>query len=370
MKIIFAVNHPAQYHLLKNPYKALKDKGHEIIFVIRDKDILEKLMISEDAKYVRVTKKRVGQSKFSILAKGLVDLVIQDINLFRIAKKFTPDLMVGTDYCITHVGRLLHIPSIVLNEDDFEINKFFCRLAYPFSSSIISPTVCNVGRYQAKKINYDGYQKLSYLHPAVFTPDPEIVSKYTSPAEKFFLLRLVSFSAGHDVEMKHGGLQNLNIKELIDILLPHGKVFITSESKIPSEFEPYMLEIDFKDIHHLLAYATLFIADSQSMIVESAMLGTPCIRYNSFVGKISVLEELEKKYGLTIGIQNNNPEILIAQVTKILQNNNLKNEFKQHKAKMLSEKINVSSFLVWFIENFPQSKEIMRQNPDYQYNFK
>jgi len=370
MKIIFALNHPAQYHLLKNPYKALKDKGHEIIFVIKDKDILEKLMISEDAKYVRVTKKRVGHSKFSILAKGLVDLVIQDINLFRIAKKFAPDLMVGTDYCITHVGKLLHIPSIVLNEDDFEINKFFCRLAYPFSNNIISPTVCDVGRYKDKKIDYLGYQKLSYLHPAVFTPDPEIVSKYIHPDEKFFLIRLVSFSAGHDIEMKHGGLENRYIKELIDVLLPHGKVFITSESEIPSAFEQYKLKIDFKDIHHLLAYASLFIADSQSMIVESAMLGTPCIRFNSFVGKISVLEELEKKYELTIGIPNDNPQLLITKVFEMLKHNNMKEEFKQKREKMLSDKINVNSFLIWFIENYPESETIMKKNPDYQYNFK
>jgi len=370
MKIIFALNHPAQYHLLKNPYKALREKGHEIIFVIKDKDILEKLMISEGAKYELVTKKRVGRGKFSILAKGLVDLVIQDINLYRITKKFAPDLMVGTDYCITHVGKLLRIPSIVLNEDDFEINKFFCRLAYPFCSSIISPTVCNVGRYQEKKINYDGYQKLAYLHPDVFTPDLRIVSKYTTPGEKYFLIRLVSFSAGHDIEMNHGGLQKLYIKKLIDVLLPYGKVYITSESEIPSDLEQYKLKIDFKDIHHLLAYASLFIADSQSMIVESAMLGTPNIRFNSFVGKISVLEELENKYGLTIGINNGNPEKLITKVSEMLQTENLKHSFIQKRDRMLKEKINVNSFLIWFIDTYPASKEIIRKDPEYQLNYR
>lgn len=370
MKIIFALNHPAHYHLLKNPYKALSAMGHEIIFVIKDKDILEKLMISENVVYVRLTKKRIGQNKFSILAKGLVDLLIQDINLFRIVKKFSPDLMAGTDYSITHVGKLLHVPSIVINEDDFDINKFFCKLAYPFSRSIISPTVCNVGRYQAKKISYNGYQKLSYLHPAVFTPDPEIVSKYISPAEKFFLLRLVSFSAGHDIEMNHGGLENHYIQDLIDLLLPHGKVFITSESRIPNIFEKYKLNIDIKDIHHILAYATLFIADSQSMIVEAAMLGTPNIRFNSFVGKISVLEELEQKFGLTIGIHNSNPANLMSQVNEMLKDDLLKDKYAQKRKQMLLEKINVNSFLIWFIGNYPKSAEIIRKDPMYQNNFK
>jgi hypothetical protein len=37
---------------------------------------------------------------------------------------------------------------------------------------------------------------------------------------------------------------------------------------------------------------------------------------------------------------------------------------------MLSEKIDVTAFLVWFIENYPESVTVMRQNPDYQYNFR
>jgi len=27
-------------------------------------------------------------------------------------------------------------------------------------------------------------------------------------------------------------------------------------------------------------------------------------------------------------------------------------------------------FLVWFIENYPESNKIMKENPDYQYNFR
>lgn len=370
MKMIFAINHPAQYHLLKNPYKALIEKGHDIIFVIKDKDILEKLMLSENATFVRLTKKRIGRGRLAVLAKGLVDLAVQDINLFRFARKFRPDLMVGTDYSITHVGKLLSTPSIVLNEDDFDINKFFCRLAYPMSSCIISPSVCNVGQFKYKTIQYDGYQKLSYLHPSVFKPDPAIVSKYVSLDEKYFLIRLVSFSAGHDIEMDHGGLENSVIQNLIETLKPQGKVLISSESRIPVEFEKYKLEIDYKDIHHLLAYCTLFIADSQSMIVEACMLGTPSIRFNSFVGKISVLNELENKYNLSIGIHNSKPEMLIKQASEMILNKNLREAYYLRKEKMLFDKINVNSFLIWFFSNYPESQHIMAQNPDYQFNFK
>ncbi len=36
------------------------------------------------------------------------------------------------------------------------------------------------------------------------------------------------------------------------------------------------------------------------MIAEAAVLGTPSIRFNDFVGKLGYLEDLEHKYGLTI----------------------------------------------------------------------
>jgi len=37
---------------------------------------------------------------------------------------------------------------------------------------------------------------------------------------------------------------------------------------------------------------------------------------------------------------------------------------------MLADKIDVTAFFVWFIENYPDSAKIMKENPDYQYKFK
>jgi len=37
---------------------------------------------------------------------------------------------------------------------------------------------------------------------------------------------------------------------------------------------------------------------------------------------------------------------------------------------MLSEKIDVTAFIVWFVENWPESFKIMKENPDYQLNFR
>jgi len=38
--------------------------------------------------------------------------------------------------------------------------------------------------------------------------------------------------------------------------------------------------------------------------------------------------------------------------------------------RMLDDKINVSAFLTWFITQYPKSREIMQQDPEFQLKFK
>jgi hypothetical protein len=49
---------------------------------------------------------------------------------------------------------------------------------------------------------------------------------------------------------------------------------------------------------------------------------------------------------------------------------NIKVEWQKRRMKMLSEKIDVTAFMVWFVENYPQSIKVMKEQPDYQYNFR
>ena len=35
-----------------------------------------------------------------------------------------------------------------------------------------------------------------------------------------------------------------------------------------------------------------------------------------------------------------------------------------------SDEIDVTAFMVWFVENYPKSVQVMKNNPDYQYKFK
>ncbi len=364
MKILFYFGHPAQYLFLRETIRRLESNGNQIKILIKSKDVLEDLLKNDSFDYVNILPSTRGDSKISI-AFSLVQRIFL---IFPILLKFKPDVLIGSDASIAQLGKLLNIPRITITEDDYEVIKSLGRLTYPFTKTILCPDVCKVGKYEYKKIGYAGYMKLGYLHPNVFTPDNKIVEKYHLP-ESFAIIRLSKLNAHHDFGIT--GINNQILDKLISIIENKSlQVFISSERPVDEGYKSYKLDINPSDMHHILATSSLIVSDSQSMSVEAAMLGIPSIRFNDFAGKISVLEELEHTYQLTFGINTNNEEKLFNTLNDLINNPDLRSEFQVRRKKMLSDKINVTQFLIWFIESYPESIEIMKMNADYQNKFK
>ncbi|MPN62348.1 hypothetical protein SDC9_210095 [bioreactor metagenome] len=106
------------------------------------------------------------------------------------------------------------------------------------------------------------------------------------------------------------------------------------------------------------------------MSVEAAMLGVPSIRFSDFTGRISVLEELEQKYHLTFGVRTCDPEKLLRLTDEILSDPKSAKLFQSNRSRMLVDKIDVTAFLVWFIENYPDSVTIIKKTSWFQLKFK
>ena len=126
-------------------------------------------------------------------------------------------------------------------------------------------------------------------------------------------------------------------------------------------------------MHHVMAFADVYIGDSQTMAAEAGVLGVPFVRFNDFVGRIGYLNELENVYHLGYGIkasESESTEKMYGIVRDIIEMPNRKEEWQTRRQKMLSEKIDYAQFLTWFIENYPESRKIMKENPDYQFRFK
>jgi len=240
-------------------------------------------------------------------------------------------------------------------------------LSFPFYSNIISPKVTSAWKWNYKKIGYDSYHELAYLHPNHFTPDENIVSKYFNPDINYFIIRFAKLTAHHDAGIK--GINSDIAHRLIEILKPHGEIYITSERELEPEFEQYRIKINPLDMHHVMAFAQIYIGDSQTMAAEAGVMGVPFIRFNDFVGRLSYLNELENEYHLGYGIRPNDEEQLYKTLQELIEMPNRSTIFSERRTRMLSEKINFAQFQTWFIEKYPESVRIMKENPDYQYKF-
>jgi predicted glycosyltransferase len=331
----------------------LINSGYIVKYVIKEKDVLEKLLISENVDYIKIGEKRNRSANvFSVIANGMIELIIQDFNLFKLVKKWKPDLMIGTDIAITHIGLLLGIPSFVFNEDDYEINKLFCKSSYPFATRIIAPDICSVGKYIKKKSGYNGFQKMAYLHPSYFRPDRSQVEELVGKDEKYFVIRLVSLTSGHDIEGKHSGLNETIIDRLIAELEPKGKIYISCEGELLPKYEKFRVSIKPNKMHHLLAFAAFFIGDSQTMCAEAGLLGTPFIRFNDFVGKIGYLNEIENKFMLGFGIKTDNPGMIFEKTRDVLSMPNAKSVWQERKKTLFAEKIDVAQWYADLIAKY------------------
>jgi len=364
MKILFYLNHPAHFHLFKNVISNLNNKNIKTLIVIRKKDVLEDLLKRSGFEYTNITSIERKDSKFSA-AFGLLKQIIK-LSWFCIKKK--PTLIIGTPVAVGPVGKLTGTKSINVEEDDAEIIPLHTKIAYPTCNYILAPDVCSVGKWKNKKIEYAGYHELAYLHPNNFSPDKKIISKYSLDNEKYFILRFVKLTAHHDEGIK--GINKDVALKIISLLQPYGKILITSERKLESELEPYRINIDPSDMHHVMAFASLYIGDSQTMAAEAGVLGIPFIRFNDFVGKIGYLNDLENKYQLGYGIKPGNVNELYERIKQLLETQDLSKKFEEKKIAMLSQKIDVSLFFTWLIENYPSSVSTIKTNPGLGFKFK
>ena len=363
-KILVYFGHPAQYLFMREAIKQLQSNGLKVKIVIKTKDVLEDLVKSDGFEFTNILKKKRGSSKFSII----LSLLKRNLKLIPIILKFRPNLMISTDATIAQLGKVFGIQRITITEDDYNIIKPLANVSYPITNYILCPEVCSVGRFEAKKIGYKGYMKLAYLHPKIFKYQTSIVDSYNLP-KKYALIRLAQLTAFHDKGIK--GISNFFLDELIKILLKKNIIpVISSEYNLGEKYNKYILSINPKDIHHILKKASILICDSQSMSVEAAMLGTPSLRYSSFAGKISVLEELELKYQLTYGFSIGKDKNLIDKLNEILNIVNFEEEFEKRRQVMLDDKINVTEFLVWFIQGYPKTVEDLKKDPLIQNKFK
>jgi len=222
MKILFALGHPAHFHLFKNVIEKLSKNGHAVQIIISEKDILKKLLAEKGFDYRTISDRKLNESIFD---KGL-KILRSTRHLLKIVRAFNPDLMVGSLSQPAFVSFLTRIPYVFVGEDDITYTFLQGLITYPFVAAILAPEPTNVSIFKYKKCSYKGYQKLAYLHPSVFKPDIFVLNK-NYVKRPFFLIRIVNLNAYHDVGI--GGLSEYLMDLLIEKMETHGSIYISSE---------------------------------------------------------------------------------------------------------------------------------------------
>lgn len=362
MNILFEIGHPAHVFKYYNLINELKKSSHTVIVITKNIESITTLLERFNIEYLNFGEKS------DIIARKIISQVKYDAKILKIVNKNNIDIIIGS-VSASHVSKLSKAKSIMFDDDDDEVEPLIAKYVHPFCDYLLSPDCLNHKRRKKNTIYYPGYHELAYLHPNRFKPDITILKDLGIKSDEvFFILRFNVFKAHHDV-----GINGLSLPqkiELVNLLKPFGKIFITTEREIEPELKKYKLSILPEKIHSLMYYATLFVGDSQTMTSEAAVLGVPAIRCNDFVGRISYLEEEESKYGLTFGFKPCDFDKMVLKIKELINQSDTKNRFQERRSNMLKEKIDVTSFMVWFVENFTDSFSLKNVNFKFWDRFK
>ncbi len=354
MKILFSVSHPAHVHLFKNAIWKLQDLNHDILICARKKEVTIDLLKKYGFTYTVISESK--PSRVHLVAEQ-----IQRVMRFRsIVSEFKPDLSISTmDPSLAFVSRLMGVPYVCLA--DTEHASASINGALPFTKAVLTPS-CFSKEMGPKQIRYNGYHELAYLHPNRFTPDPAVLTELgLVEGDPFIIVRFVSWGASHDVG--YNGLTLDTKRKAVHEFQKYGRVFITSEKPLPEEFEKYRISVSPEKMHDLLYYATRLYGESATMASECAVLGTHAI-FCDFAGR-GYTDEEERDYGLVYNfkLDESSQERSIEKAVELLQDPALKEKGREKQKRLLNDKIDVTAFMVWFIENYPQSVVAMKNNP-------
>jgi len=356
LNILIDIGHPADFHLFRNYAKEMQSRGHTILFTARQKEFEKELLKSYGFNY------QCFGRPFKSAPGKVWGMAYFSFRMLLVALKFKPDQFVshGSFYaCLVSV--LLRKPHIS-TEDTGNMEQV--RLYRPLTNVILVPHSFHL-ELGKKQLRYPGNHELAYLHPRRFQPDPSIRKALgMEEGQPYVLLRFVGWHASHD--MGHRGLSEASKLKAVQEFSRYARVFISSEKPLSPELAPFRLPLPPEKIHDVIAFSSMVYGESATMASEAAVLGVPAI-YLDNTGRCYTREE-EKKYGLVFNFTESlhDQEESIRKGCILLRSLPYGNVWQEKRNLLLSEMMDVTAFLCWFSEQWPQSDKICRQD-DYRF---
>jgi len=342
MRYLFFTNTPAHVHLYKHVVRRLEERGHDVLVLGRDYGCTEALLSYYDLPFEIYG--HCDTSKFSLLR----ELPRHYLGILTAVRRFDPDLVFGMGSYAAHAGALTGTSVILIL--DSEPTKLDTAFARPFARYVLTPHPFsrNLG---PKHHEFHGYKETAYLHPDVFEPREGIRDMLgVGPEETYAVVRFNAFGSHHDVG--HEGFTPTERRDFVEALSDRATVFVSDEGDhfdcADLEARPYDLHPAL--MHDALAEADLLVADTQTMVTEAALLGTPAIRSNSFVAgdDMGNFRELEDS-GLVENIERY--ERVLDRALTILSDDRSGHRWRQRRAAHLEDMVNLTDVIVDIAEN-------------------
>ena len=350
MRVVFAVSTPHQAHLFRNTSMILQNRGDEVLFLARNYGYTADILRSYNLPF------RIYSRTYSGLLGKVLELLISEVNGISLIGEFRPDVVVG-DSLLGYPSLLFRVPSISFVDGDY---SSFYEIQYRTlnRSSIICTPYTFRTELGARQIRYPGFQQLAYLHPNRFRPDHGVLqTEGIGDKEAFSLIRFNAFDAiSHDLRYREYDWEVR--RRVISLLQKSGRVLISSEGSLPVEFEHLKMKTNPSKIHSLLSYAKVVIAET-SIATEAAILGTPSVLIHPSVSSNLATNHLEmERFGLQRNFSNYQDAL---PVIESIMKSDRRSFYSECHSRLLSNKIDVTPFVVWLIDKIAKDHESISQ---------
>jgi len=350
VKIAVFVNTPAQVHFYKNIVAALEGDGNQVFTLARDYGETTDLLSELEIPFFLFSNTHDSKARKS------TSLPYDVVNAFRYLKGKEIDLTTGWGTYSTFTARLLKVPDITFNDTECTTNAALYamrNLTYQFTDVFVTPSSFRQ-ELGSKHLKVESYKELAYLHPNHYTPDASVFNLLgISRSHDYSVLRFSALDCSHDLSVRR--LTDADKIALVRELSAYGEVFILSETDVPKQIREHVLTVPNRRIHDVLYYASLFITDTQTMATEAALLGTPTIRSNAFVGDCDVgaFIELEREFQLLFNLTT--ADEVAAKAAQLIQDPHAKEDWQKKRDRLLERKLDMAALMVSLIEGYPAS---------------
>lgn len=336
MRVAFFTNTPAHVHLYKHSIRRLRSKGHQALALARDYECTRDLLEYYDLPFSIYGS--CADTKISLFKS----LPRHFAGIARASKSFRPDIIFGMGAYSAFAGVVTNSPTVLIL--DSEPTTLDHRLSHPFARVILTPAAFNK-HLGPKHYQFRGFKECAYLHPDEFTPDPSVRSELgVGPDERFAIVRFNAFGSHHDIGQ--AGFSLTQRQQVVDTIADHARVFVTGDTSgaVTDRRDVFDYNVHPARIHDTLYEATLLVADSQTMVTEAALLGTPAIRSNSFVGPDDMGNFLElERQGLVRNIGE--VEDVLATATNLLTDRGVMAGWRARRDEYLSGLVNLTDII-------------------------